>query len=111
MPATMEGAVLRDPPGHPRRQGGARRRQRGGATALARGHGAAAPSKREDYALADRILNSIAREVGDLRQMREQAGPITSDDDRLRALMALINKVTGRRTLPEETRRDKTEET
>lgn len=63
----------------------------------------------KDYAVADRILNSIAREVGDLRQMPHNPDRL-SDDDRLRALMALINKVTPG-ALQEETRLDKTEET
>jgi hypothetical protein len=47
---------------------------------------------REAFGVADRILNSIAREVGDVRPVGGNPDRF-SNEDRLRALMALVNKV------------------
>ena len=62
----------------------------------------------KDYVVADRILNSIAKEVGDLRQLPNNRDRL-SNDDRLRALMTLINKVDPD-MLANETRLDEEED-
>jgi hypothetical protein len=62
----------------------------------------------KDYVVADRILNSIAKEVGDLCQLPNNPDRL-SNDDRLRRLMTLINKVDPD-MLANETRLDEEED-
>jgi hypothetical protein len=51
----------------------------------------------KDFAVADRILNSAAKDAGDSKYAMPAAQSL-SDEDRLRALLALVNKVNAGRS-------------